>query len=78
MINKAKFILYAPNVNSGGGLELLLALLLAWDDVNPLYAILDRRIVNKINSQTLPNVQVIFWAKNNFFSSSSVCSYTEK
>jgi glycosyltransferase involved in cell wall biosynthesis len=53
-----KFVLYAPNVHTGGGFVLLRALLMAWPNISPLTLFLDRRAYAQL---TLPQDAKVFW-----------------
>lgn len=57
---KGRFLLYAPNVHTGGGAVLLKALLLAWPDDVCLIAWLDARIQTSI---LLPVNAKVTWVK---------------
>lgn len=58
---KTKFrqVIYAPNINSGGGLELLLDLIRSCPKETVINCILDKRIKPLI--EKVPNINVIYW-----------------
>jgi glycosyltransferase involved in cell wall biosynthesis len=68
MNNPPKFILYAPNVNSGGGFALLKSLLIQWQGDESIHAILDYRIIDKISTLNLKKINVVYYVKNNIYS----------
>lgn len=56
----SKFILYAPNVHTGGGFVLLQDFLDAWPQERCLVAWLDFRVKNSLR---LPSNNIIYWVK---------------
>ena len=61
----ADYLLYAPNVHTGGGLVLLDALLLAWPETLPLIAFLDDRVRARL---TISQTVKVYWVKANICS----------
>lgn len=59
------FIIYAPNVHTGGGLVLLRSLLLEWRNDQPLIIFLDARACNHL---TLPIDANVIWVEPRFSS----------
>lgn len=63
-----KIFIYAPNINSGGGLTLLTSLLKSWDGDLTLTAILDERCKNSIKNYINSNINIIYWVNPNIIS----------
>lgn len=63
-----KFVLYAPNVHTGGGAVLLKDLLSNASRRNVISAILDKRIFNQLNNSHLRNVHIKYWVSPNLLS----------
>jgi len=56
-------ILYAPNINIGGGLILLKTLLSNWSGPNNLIAILDHRAKESLENSCSKLVKVVYWVR---------------
>jgi glycosyltransferase involved in cell wall biosynthesis len=63
-----EFILYAPNVHSGGGAVLLKEMLLNAPSRCKIIAILDKRIQTNLTTHHLENINVKYWVQPTIFS----------
>ena len=67
-MKKKSILLYAPNINSGGGLVLLKILLESWDQDDKLGLILDYRARLKLDDAIKNKINFIYFVKKNIFS----------
>lgn len=52
-------IFYAPNVHTGGGFELLEALLASFNECDSVQFVLDKRIINRIDTSSFNNLYLV-------------------